>query len=128
MKKIMDKRQLIKRGNNEKPKTGSIPAVDFSYGSPTMVVFFAPKNWHNFTLDAAVAAENMCLAATSLGVGSCIIARAEETFESLKGKEIQKQCTISDDYEAKLIVLLEYVKGDIKEASKRLDNRVFIIR
>lgn len=128
MKKIMDKRPPLKPGSKEQPKTGSVPVQDFSYGAPTLVTIFAPKNWHNFTLDAAVAAQNMCLAATSLNIGSCIIARASETFASIRGQEIQRSWGISEDYEAKLIVLLGYVDGDMPKAAPRHEGRVKIIK
>ncbi len=56
MKLIMDKRPPMTPKGNQPPKIEPIPIPDFSYGAPTVVTIFAPKNWHNFTLDSAIAA------------------------------------------------------------------------
>ncbi|MFR1215244.1 MAG: nitroreductase family protein [Acutalibacteraceae bacterium] len=48
------------------------------YGAPTVCVIFGQKNFYSVP-DAFCCAENMVLAATELGVSSCIIARGEET-------------------------------------------------
>ena len=129
MKAIMDKRPPMTPGSKQQPKVGNTQSVpNFSYGAPTVVTIFAPKNWHNFTLDAAVAAQNMCLAATSLGVGSCIIARATEVFATECGMEIQKEWGLSEDYEAKIHVLLGYPADELPEAAQRREGRVFVVK
>jgi nitroreductase len=97
-------------------------------GAPTVVTIFAPKDWYNFTLDCAVAAENMALAAEALGVGSCIIARAAETFATPRGKELQAQWGIGEEYEAKLHLLLGYPEGDHPQAKPRRENRRILIK
>ena len=97
------------------------------YDAPVLITIFAPKDWYNFTLDCAVAAENMLLAATSLGLGSNIIARAKETFETEYGRELQSQWGISEEYEAKLHVILGYALNKPENAHPRKADRVIII-
>ncbi len=94
------------------------------HGAPTLVTLFAPKDWYNYTLDCAAAAENMLLAAESIGVGSCIIARAPETFATARGKEIQQAWGLGDEYEAKLFVLLGYAEGTVPVARPRDEGRI----
>ena len=102
----------------------TMEATSAFYNAPTLVTLFAPKNWHNFTLDCCVAAENMLLAAASLGVGSCMIARATETFDTDEGKNIQMAWGLGDEMEAKIHVLLGYPADEILGPKPRREGRV----
>jgi nitroreductase len=121
------------RLNRPAPKPGeSLPqaspaSASAFYGAPTVVTIFAPKNWHNFTIDCGVAAQNMVLAAHSLGVGSCIIARALELFETETGKNYMRKWNIGEDYEGKIHVILGYRDGEQPEAKPRKEGRVIRI-
>lgn len=124
MKEIAAKRPPMKPGEKAAPKGGEVEIKSFFYGAPTVVTIFAPKNWYNFILDAAVCAENMMLAADSLGIGSCMIGRATEVFETERGKEIQAVWGIGEEYEAKLHLLLGYPVDEIPEPAPRRDGRI----
>ena len=93
-------------------------------GAPTVITIFAPKNWYNFIVDAAVAGENMMLCADSLGIGSCMIARAQETFETERGQELMRQWGISEEYEAKIHIMFGYPEGEHPAAKPRREGRV----
>jgi nitroreductase len=47
--------------------------LHFSYNAPTLIVVLNKKDYGNAMADSAVAIENMMIAATSLGLGSCWI-------------------------------------------------------
>ena len=47
--------------------------LHFSYSAPTLIVVSNKKDYGNAMADSAVAIENMMIAATSLGIGSCWI-------------------------------------------------------
>ena len=66
-------------------------ADDDVIGAPTVVTLFAPKAWIYAAQDCA-AAESMCLAAWSLGIGACYVGRAGETFESARYPRTALQC------------------------------------
>ena len=51
------------------------------YGAPVVLVVLADKSVPTCVYDGSVAIENMLLAAHSLGLGSCWIHRAKQTFE-----------------------------------------------
>jgi nitroreductase len=105
-------------------KTGApVPASSF-YGAPTVITLFAPKNWYNFTIDCAVAAQTIQLAAHSLGIDSCIIARALETFETETGKKRMKEWNIDESYEGKIHVLLGYRDAEAPTAKPRQEGHV----
>jgi len=94
------------------------------YGAPTVITIFAKKDNYNQTGDCFVAAENMIIAAWVLGIGSCIVGRAYITFATERGKEIQREWGISDEYEAKLHVTLGYPEGNMPTYKPRKEGRI----
>ena len=130
LRAISDKRPGMKPGENNAPKRlGLEPGkVSAFHNAPTVITVFAPKDWYNFTLDCAVAAENMMLAADALGIGSCLIARAEETFATERGKEVQSAWGLDETYEAKLHVLLGYSAEEPRTAKPRRDGRRILVK
>ena len=97
------------------------------YGAPTVCAVFGPKNFLYSIPDAFCCAENMVLAATELGLGSCIVARGEETFGNDPGKEFLRRWDIPESYVARCFVLLGYVDGAYPEAKPRVPERIKIV-
>ena len=129
LRAIADKRPPMKSGENNAPKIGLEKRRTTAFhDAPTVITVFAPKDWYNFTLDCAVAAENMMLAADALGIGSCLIARAEETFATERGKEVQAAWGLDEAYEAKLHVLLGYSAEEPRAAKPRRDGRRIFVK
>lgn len=113
--------------SREQPSIADDPnIVNAFYDAPTVITMFAPKDFLFSVDDCAVAAENMMLAATSLGVGSCYIGQGWTAFADPYGQEILKKWDIRTDYYAVMQLLLGYPKeGDKAPASKpRRDRRV----
>lgn len=99
------------------------------YDAPTVITLFAPKKFLYAENDACVAAENMLLAATSLGIGSCYIGSAWESFDDPIGHEILRKWGVRTDYYAVLHVLLGYPEGCMDEvkAKPRKEGRIIRI-
>jgi nitroreductase len=115
---------------NRTPKTGSVSTEQPSiadddsitnalYGAPTVIIVFAPKTHRYKIEDGTLVIGNMMLAAHTLGIGSCLIARAAETFSTSEGKEIISDWNISDDYEAIGFCILGYPDGNLPKAKPR---------
>ena len=100
------------------------------YDAPTVITLFAPKGFLFATDDCAVAAENMMLAADSLGVGSCYIGAGWPAFADPYGQEVLKKWGIRTDYYAVMQLLLGYPKnGDHHPSPKpRKDNRILRVQ
>ena len=96
------------------------------YGAPTVIAVFAPKNFLFSVPDAFVAAENMALEATSLGISSAIISRGEETFVSEDGEKLLKEWNIPETYVCRCFVILGYCDGEYPHPKPRKDGRSFI--
>ncbi len=69
------------------------------YGAPVVLVVLADKKWNTYVYDGSLVMGNMMLAAQELGLGSCWIHRAKETFEMPEGKAILQKLGIEGDYE-----------------------------
>lgn len=99
--------------------------TDPFYGAPAVLVVLADKNAPTYLYDGACAMENMLLAAHSLGLGSCWIHRAKETFETRAGKAILEDLGLEGDYEGIGQVIVGYKAIDDPTAAPRRDGRVF---
>ena len=97
------------------------------YGAPAVCVIFGPKNFLYSIPDAFCCAENMVLAATALGVSSCIVARGEETFDNEIGAALLKEWDIPENYVVRCFVLLGYCKGEYPAAKPRKPDRSRIV-
>lgn len=100
--------------------------ADAFYGAPTVVTLFAPKDFLFSKEDCALAAENMMLAATSCGVGSCYIGQGWEAFADPFGQEVLRKWGVRADWYAVMQLLLGYPReGDAAPKPKaRREGRV----
>ncbi len=78
---------------------GMPDGTDPFYGAPLVLVVLANKDVPTYLYDGSVVMENMLLAAHSLGLGSCWIHRAKESFETEEGKQILQDLGIEGNYE-----------------------------
>ena len=92
------------------------------YGAPAVLVVLADKNSMTHVYDGALVMGNMMNAAASLGVASCWIHRAKETFESEEGKQILKDLGIEGDYEGIGNLIIGYADGEVKPAAPRKEK------
>lgn len=118
-KKIRDR---ISRLNRE--VMGMKEDFDPFYNAPVVLVVLADKNIPTYIYDGSLVMENMILAANSLGLGSCWIHRAKETFETEEGKEILKEFGIKGDYEGigNCIVGYPHIEANVKP---RKENYIY---
>lgn len=114
--------------NAEQPSIIDDPTITSGfYGAPTVCAIFTPKKFLYGIPDAFCCAQNMVLEAYELGISSCIIARAEETFDNPLGEQLLKDWNISKDMVARCFVLLGYCDGDYPLPKERKENRSLII-
>lgn len=99
--------------SKEQPSIADDPKlINAFYDAPTVITMFAPKNFLFSSEDCAVAAENMMLLASSLGVGSCYIGQGFTAFADSYGQEILRKWDIRSDYYAVMQLLLGYPRKD----------------
>lgn len=98
------------------------------YGAPVVLVVLADKSIRTHVYDGSLVMENLMLAAHDLGVGSCWIHRAKETFETEEGKELLKSLGIEGEYEGIGNCILGYPDGELPVAKQRKDNFVYYVK
>lgn len=98
--------------------------LDPFYGAPTVVVVFADSSRITYIEDGSLVIGNMMLAAASIGIDSCWIHRAKETFETEEGKAFKKQWGIPDSYIGIGNCILGYREGDLPEGAERKPGRI----
>ncbi len=94
------------------------------YGAPVLLVVLAAKERNTRVYDGSVVMENLMLAAHALGVGSCWIHRAKETFERPEGKALLQKLGIEGEYEGIGNCVLGYPQGE-PIARPRKENWVY---
>lgn len=115
--------------SRQQPSIADDPTLPSAfYDAPTVITLFAPKGFLFAESDCAVAAENMLLAATALGLGSCYIGSAWESFSEPFGQETLRRWAIRTDYYAALHVLLGYPKDDLSQIKARPRHEGRILR
>lgn len=98
---------------------------DQFYGAPVVLVVLSDKNWRNKTYDGSLILGNMMLCASDMGLGSCWIHRAKETFELPEWQDWLKSLGIEGEWEGIGHLALGFPEGDIPEEIPRTGNKVF---
>lgn len=113
-------------GRNLKTSSGH---NDPFYGAPVVLVVLAKKEVGTRIYDGSLVMENMMIAAQSLGLGTCWIHRAKETFETEEGKQILQELGITGEYEGIGNCILGYASKDaLKPQSPRKDDYIVWIK
>lgn len=97
------------------------------YGAPVVLSVLADKNSPNHVYDGALMMGNLMNAAHALGLGSCWINRAKQTFEREEGKIMLQEWGIKGDYEGIGFCILGYAAKEGK-TTPRKEGRIFYVR
>lgn len=95
------------------------------YGAPAVLVVLARKDFFTHVYDGSLVMQNLMLAAHSLGVSSCWIHRARETFELPEWREWLSNLGVEGEYEGIGNCVLGYPDGEIPEPKEVREGRIF---
>ena len=101
--------------------------TDPFYGAPTVVIVLADKNVGTYIYDGSLVMGNMLNAAHALGLGSCWIHRAKETFNTDDGKKLLKDLGVEGDYEGIGNCVIGYAAEE-REPKPRKEKFVYYIK
>ena len=114
--------------SKEQPSVIDDPSIQSGfYGAPALCIVFVQKDFVFGIPDAFCCAETMLMEAYDLGISSCIVSRAEETFDNEIGAEILKEWGIPENYIARCFVTLGYCDGEYPVSKPRKQGRCKII-
>lgn len=97
------------------------------YDAPTLIIVFANKNISTYVEDGSAVISNMINAAYSLGVSSCWVHRAKETFETEEGIKLMRSWGLGEEYEGIGNCVLGYADCPLPKAFPRKENYVIRI-
>ncbi len=102
--------------------------MDPFYGAPAVAIVFGNKasvpTWFE---DACLVAGNLLNAAHAVGVDSCYIYRAKETFSTAEGAALMKEWGLDENYVGVANCILGYGEGAAPEAKPRKNDYVKIV-
>ena len=97
------------------------------YGAPVAILVLVDSTVHTWVEDGSLAMGAMLNAAYAVGLGSCWIHRARETFDSEAGKALLKQWGIPETYRGVGFCILGYAAGELPQPKPRKDDQIFWI-
>lgn len=117
-KAVMDR---LRRVNAEILGTSSDPF----YGAPAALVVLVPAGYANGCYDGALVMGNLMQAAYDLGLGSCWINRARETFGRPEWQQFLRELGLEGSYEGVGHCAVGYSAVPLPAARPRREGRVF---
>ncbi len=88
------------------------------YGAPCVIYLFSKKDFEFAEADAYIMSNNLCLAARSFDVGSCVISVATDYFLLDSAKKILESWDITDEYRIFAHAILGYPEGGFPDAKE----------
>ncbi len=101
--------------------------TDPFFGAPAVMVVLAEKDVPTHVYDGSLVMGNMMNAAHALGLGSCWIHRAKETFELPEGRALLEKLGIEGEYEGIGNLVVGY-PAETPEAKPRKQNYVYYVK
>jgi FMN reductase [NAD(P)H] len=92
----------------------SLPGYQPLYGAPVLILLSGPTEAPHSTANAALAAENMILEATGLGLGSCYVVSPTLALNGEENRDLAQEAGIPDDYTLQCGVIVGYAASENK--------------
>ena len=96
------------------------------YGAPTVLIVLVKADAFTGIYDGSLMMGNMMNAAYALGLGSCWIHRAKETFEREDGKALLKEWGVEGDYIGVGHCILGYPACELPDVRERTSQVVYV--
>ena len=93
--------------------------LPFDYEAPVFFFLFGPKAFPYTEMDTGIVAENMCLAAQSLGLGTVMIGCIRDFMRSEAGAPWRERLGIGEEDIFTLGLCLGYADGEMKAPARK---------
>lgn len=122
---VVQDRDIIERMEKINAAVMNKPEDKPFYGAPTVIVVFADTRLTNNGIqDGSLVMGNIMNAAFSLGIDSCWINRATESFFTDEGKELMEKWGLDSNYLAVANCILGYKTDDLPQPKPRRDGLI----
>lgn len=111
-KKINDRTldAMVKSGIPFLQQRAALPGYQPLYGAPVLALLSAPKEGPLGAINTSLAAGNMILEATGLGLGSCFL--VSPTLALNRDRELLREAGVPDDHVLQCAVVLGYAAAE----------------
>jgi FMN reductase [NAD(P)H] len=92
----------------------SLPGYEPLYGAPAVILLSAPADAPFGAMNTALAAENMLLQATDLGLGSCFLVSPTRVLNGDDNRELAKESGVPEGYVVQCAVIVGYAAVENK--------------
>lgn len=106
---------------------GWAEGFDPFYGAPMVIAVLGDRSRPTYVYDGSLVLGNLMLAAHAVGLGSCWIHRAKETFDRAEGKALLQKLGIEGDWEGIGFCILGYPDGELPGPAERKPDRIYTI-
>lgn len=125
---IESKKEMLNCDNDYFKSFATNERYDIFHRAPAIIVVSGEKSSLSPQTDCAAAAENMMLAAESLGIGSCWIGLIRYLLMGEKAQQYIERLEIPEGYEPYYAITLGYKKIDNPKPQPRREGTVNYIR
>lgn len=105
---------MIHSENTFLQQRASLPGYQPIYGAPVLILLSGPADAPYSAVNAALAAENMLLEATGLGLGSCYLVSPTFALNGEHNRDLAQEAGIPDGYAVHCAVIVGYAAAENK--------------
>ena len=105
---------MIHSGIEFLQQRASLPGYQPLYGAPVLILLSAPDESPYGDMNVSLAAENMMLTATELGLGTCFLISPSLALNGDKNAELAKEACIPNGYSLKCALIVGYAAPEDK--------------
>jgi len=118
IRKINDiTKNIMLSGTGFMKERASLPGYEPVYGAPTLILLSAPDQ--NGAANCACAAENILVAATALGLGSCYLMSVKGAFSGENAPALLAECGVPEGNTVCCAVIAGYQDGEAFSSANR---------
>ena len=105
---------MVHSGNQFLQQRASLPGYQPLYGAPVLILLSGPADAPYSSINAALAAENMLLEATGLGLGSCYLVSPTLALNRKDNRDLAQEAGIPDGYALHCAVIVGHAATENK--------------
>jgi nitroreductase len=105
---------MVHSGNEFAQQRASLPGYQPIYGAPVLILLSAPTDAPFGTANTALAAENMLLEATGLGLGSCYLVSPTRALNGESNRDLAQEAGVPKGYTVQCTVIVGYAAAENK--------------
>jgi FMN reductase [NAD(P)H] len=105
---------MVHSDNEFARQRASLPGHQPLYGAPVLILFSAPADSPSGTANAALAAENMLIEATGLGLGSCYLMSPTRALNGESNHDLAQKAGVPEGHTVQCAVIVGYAAAENK--------------